>query len=225
MILESNRIHLFLFSGTMKIMNTLQLVFVLMIPPSAFVYQLLQNRCICVSTRQKLRSEMAQHLREDGIPIDPWLHGWWVDGPKMVQVSTVFPVKFPWKKRCALQNTSISHWLIYFSASFLCARQNFRGVVDLLKLLNQSKTAKIHRISRWDVNHPRTFSSAPRLDLSLTFRWKLSCWWLWGCNYCIALIEQDQLFRFEWDEWVELDVFRCTVFICIYIVGEAAFRL
>lgn len=169
-ILESNRIHLFLFSGTMKIMNTLQLVFVLMIPPSAFVYQLLQNRCICVSTRQKLRSEMAQHLREDGIPIDPWLHGWWVDGPKMVQVSTVFPVKFPWKKRCALQNTSISQWLIYFSASFLCARQNFRGVVDLLKLLNQSKTAKIHRISRWDVvNHPRTFSSAPRLDLSLTF--------------------------------------------------------
>ena len=55
----------------MKMMNTLQLVFVLMIPQVLSFINCFKTVAIFVSTRQNLRSEMAQHLREDGIPIDP----------------------------------------------------------------------------------------------------------------------------------------------------------
>ena len=126
------RIHLFLFTGTMKIMNTLQLVFVLMIP------QVLSINCfktvaIFVSTRQNLRSEMAQHLREDGIPIDPWLHGWRVDVERWSKWQPFFLKVSVKKKDVRFKRPQFRRDLCY-SASFLCANQIFHGVVDLLKL-------------------------------------------------------------------------------------------
>ena len=60
----------------------------------------------------------------------------------MVQVATVFPESFREKKDVRFKTPQFRRDL-YNSASFLCANQIFHGVVDLLKLFNQSKTANI----------------------------------------------------------------------------------
>ena len=196
------RIHLFLFTGTMKMMNTLQLVFVLMIPQVLSSINCFKTVAIFVSTRQNLRSEMAQHLREDGIPIDPWLHGWRVDVERWSKWQPFFLKVSVKKKMCASKHLNFAE--TYIIQLHFSVQIRFFMVLWIFWncLINPRRQTSGNLTMRCE--SPRTFSSAPQLDLSLFSRWKLSCWWLWGCNYCIALIEQDQLFCFEWNEWVEL---------------------
>ena len=125
--------------------------------PSAF-YQL-QKRFRMFNTKQ-LRSEMLQDLREDGIPIDPWLYA-------MVEVekwSNRQP--FSWvpkvsSKNVPFLNASISKWRkirVHF-----CTQIRFFGV--MCKTPNISHLTKHSILLSMRCESPRTFSSAPRLDL------------------------------------------------------------